>query len=63
MTETLRCQHCGDVIGAYEPLIAFIDGQTHETSRAVVQNSAGVVEECYHRDCYARSQPDDPGLS
>jgi hypothetical protein len=63
MTELVRCQHCGDVIGVYEPLIAVIDGKTHVTSRACVQDSAAVVEECYHRDCYEGSQRDDPGLS
>jgi hypothetical protein len=63
MTELLRCHHCGDVIGVYEPLIALIDGQTHETSRAGAQDSAAVVEEYYHRDCYTGSQRGDPGLT
>lgn len=63
MTGILRCHHCRDLIGVYEPLIVLIDGQTHETSRTCIQESVGVVEECYHRDCYAGSQRDEPGLS
>lgn len=63
MTETLRCHQCGDVIGVYEPLIALIDGQAHETSRVGVRDGAALVEECYHRDCYTSPQGDDPGLT
>lgn len=63
MTELLRCHHCGDVLGVYEPLTALIDGQAHETSRAWVRDSAAVVEECYHRDCYAAAKRGDPGLT
>jgi hypothetical protein len=59
MNIPLRCAYCDDVIGVYEPLIALVDGQPHETSRAVGRDTGAPSEACYHRGCYAR-RVDDP---
>lgn len=50
MSDRLRCRRCGDVIGVYEPLIVFVEGQPRETSR-LAEPQAGALE-CYHRACY-----------
>jgi hypothetical protein len=52
VTEPLRCVHCGDVIGVYEPLIALAEGRAHETSLAAEASSAHHGTDCYHRACY-----------
>jgi hypothetical protein len=54
LTEQLRCAHCGDVIGVYEPLVALVDGRARETSLAVEQALAGDAASGYHRACYER---------
>ncbi len=51
MSDALRCHHCGDVIGVYEPLITLVGGRTHETSRA--RETDGLSGDCYHRACFA----------
>ena len=57
MTPKLTCDHCGEVIGVYEPMVAIVDGEAHETSRAAERPVAAVPGLRYHRDCYAeRSQ-------
>lgn len=52
MNEPLRCAHCGDVIGVYEPLIALADGRARETSLAAEAASADYNTDCFHRTCY-----------
>jgi hypothetical protein len=52
--DRLRCAHCGDVIGAYEPMIVILDGEAHATSRSAEQ-SRGTGGEHYHQGCYAES--------
>lgn len=52
----LRCAHCDDVIGVYEPLIHVIRGVVRRTSRAAepgIRTKAGAF---YHRDCYESQQ-------
>lgn len=58
MHSRLRCRHCNDVIGVYEPMIVLKDGQAHETSRAVEQDT-GPIGECYHQECYAQVQGEE----
>jgi hypothetical protein len=48
----MRCTHCGDVIGVYEPLIAISDGRAYETSLAAGTPGAGHRTDCFHRTCY-----------
>ncbi|MGO9320578.1 MAG: hypothetical protein ACLQBY_07230 [Solirubrobacteraceae bacterium] len=52
MDEPMRCAHCGDVIGVYEPLIATAEGRARETSLAAEALSASRGTDCYHRACY-----------
>ncbi len=53
MTDQLRCAHCGDVIGIYEPLFVTDGSSIRETSRAAdpdLSPSRGVH---VHGACYA----------
>jgi hypothetical protein len=58
MSEALRCRHCGEVIGVYEPTVRFVDGQAHETSRALEPDMAERASDYYHRACYERLDDD-----
>lgn len=51
----LRCEHCGDVIGVYEPLVELNDGTARETSRAAEPRLAHSPRGShYHADCFER---------
>ena len=50
----MHCQHCGDRIGVYEPLIVLLDGRARETSRAAEPGLAILEGESYHRGCWER---------
>jgi len=52
VNDPLRCAHCGDVIGVYEPLIALAAGRARETSLAVEAVRENCTADCYHRACY-----------
>jgi hypothetical protein len=52
VSEPLRCVHCGEVIGVYEPLIALARGRARETSVAAEAVSADSNADCFHRTCY-----------
>jgi len=53
-----HCDHCGDVIGVYEPLVLVSTGKPNETSLAA-NPDLSCAEACYHVACYAlRSTPD-----
>ena len=66
MDETLRCRHCGDVIGTYEPMIVLAEGEARRTSRAAERAAERAtwapMGECYHNHCYAQTHGEDPGL-
>ena len=49
----LRCDHCGDVIGVYEPLILRVQGDSWETSRIVDPQLPLPGAEHYHRACFS----------
>jgi hypothetical protein len=55
MDEKLHCASCGDVIGAYEPLIVLLDGLARDTSKAAETDDGGPLGECYHRACYTQA--------
>jgi hypothetical protein len=56
MGPALRCAHCGDVIGMYEPLVVIEDGAARQTSCAAEPPLlAGAHGDCYHRDCHLSS--------
>lgn len=59
MNRTLRCQHCDDVIGAYEPMIVVTNGEARHTSRAAEKDTAAPVGECYHHACYLQAYRPD----
>jgi hypothetical protein len=52
VSKLLRCFHCEDVIGVYEPLIAVVGRWTCVTSKAAEPNIADQADECYHAVCY-----------
>jgi hypothetical protein len=62
MNRTVRCRHCEDVIGVYEPMIVLCDGRVRDTSRATEPNVGGDASEYYHRDCYVPAHGEDHSL-
>jgi hypothetical protein len=62
MNRTVRCRHCEDVIGVYEPMIVLCDGRARGTSRAAEPSVGDDAGECYHRACYVHADGGDPSL-
>lgn len=52
MPPKMRCNHCEEVIGVYEPLVVIVEGEARETSRAAEPNLPLDSAEHYHRACY-----------
>lgn len=53
-----RCQDCGEIIGIYEPVVAYDSSGTRTTSRAAEPDLRASAAAFYHRDCYtAIEQP------
>lgn len=61
MSALPRCEHCGEVIGVYEPLVRILDGRPHHTSRALEPSSQD--GEHYHRACFERLEDQDERLT
>jgi hypothetical protein len=60
MDELLRCAHCEDVIGVYEPTIVLRDGHPHSTSAAADRDVHALLDgECYHLACFTRASARD----
>ena len=58
MSESLRCRHCGEVIGVYEPLVTFVEGRAWETSR-LAEPLVGTLDGRYfHRSCFEHRHGD-----
>lgn len=53
MSRKLRCNHCQEVIGVYEPLILVVRCEARETSRAAEPSLGSEDAEHYHAACYA----------
>jgi hypothetical protein len=53
----LRCGHCQQVIGVYEPAIAFIAGLALKTSLAAQPDIRRT--DCYHEACYREAFSQD----
>jgi hypothetical protein len=51
-SDPLRCQMCGVLIGAYEPLKVRADGVVRTSSVASDPGLSPMVGEHYHQDCY-----------
>lgn len=62
MDTTTRCHRCGDVIGAYEPMVVLSDGRAHSTSRASAPDALLDGGECYHDACYGQTRGDERGI-
>lgn len=54
----MRCGHCGDAIGVYEPLVLLADHQARTTSAAAEPHIAEEPGKLFHRSCYSKSQPE-----
>jgi len=52
----IRCGHCEEPIGVYEPLITLAEGHTRETSRAAEPHVISRGARCYHRSCFEQIQ-------
>jgi hypothetical protein len=48
----MRCEHCGDVIGVYEPLVVRSHGEARESSRAA-EPDLPADGHYFHGACYA----------
>ena len=48
----LRCRHCRDVIGVYEPVVIETHGGRHDTSLAAEPSLHGTDEPAFHSVCY-----------
>jgi len=58
MDPVLRCAHCSDVIGIYEPLVVVENSGARQTSCAAEpQLLAHGTGTHYHRACYASIGP------
>ncbi|HTZ85884.1 MAG TPA: hypothetical protein VMB05_04375 [Solirubrobacteraceae bacterium] len=55
MQGELRCEHCRDVIGVYEPVVTMIDGEPLRTSRAVALGHLRGAP-CFHEECFQRAE-------
>jgi hypothetical protein len=51
----MRCGHCGEVIGIYEPLVLAHEGLVRATSVAGEPCIAAEPGERFHRACYAET--------
>ncbi len=56
--DPLRCGHCQEVIGVYEPMIVLSDGVPVRTSRAAAKDDESLVGEHFHLRCFADRDPD-----
>jgi hypothetical protein len=54
-----RCQHCGEIIGVYEPLVLVREGAPHTTSIAAEARLFPTVHACYHGACYEHRASSD----
>ena len=56
--ELFVCEHCGDNIGVYEPLVVCTSESTRTTSRAAEPSLKATDSGYCHRDCYAAWEAD-----
>jgi hypothetical protein len=53
---TLRCEHCEEVIGVYEPMIVLDGGRARATSKAAERDDTWMLGgECFHAACYEQA--------
>ena len=52
--DVLRCRHCDEVIGVYEPMVVCSEGMPVHTSLAAMGPDAEIVGAHYfHSECFA----------
>lgn len=51
-TPRVRCDHCAEAIGVYEPAVVVLEGKARETSRAAEPAIGSEPGEHYHRTCH-----------
>lgn len=57
--EAPRCEHCGNVIGVYEPMVMRTGDRDRTVSRATEPGWRVATGECYHRACFAHGHEDE----
>jgi hypothetical protein len=50
----LRCWHCQDVIGVYEPIVLETEQGARETSLLAEPSLNVTTRRCFHRACYGQ---------
>jgi hypothetical protein len=53
--QSMTCEHCGDVIGIYEPLVLLFDGRARTSSAAAEPQIGEGPGGRFHRACYPES--------
>lgn len=51
----MRCRHCADAIGAYEPMVLVTPTGPHDTSLAAERQLSGTTHPCYHEACFMQT--------
>jgi hypothetical protein len=59
--DELRCGHCDDVIGVYEPIVVVHDGVPVRTSRAASELEQLSDKPSFHAACFASAPPGGAG--
>jgi hypothetical protein len=54
--QELRCRHCGDVIGVYEPMVVISRGVPVRTSAAARKDDATLLGDPFHSQCFAERE-------
>jgi hypothetical protein len=57
--DAVRCDHCREVIGVYEPMIAVLDGEPVMTSCAAAELAQHARR--YHGSCFAEVDEERTG--
>jgi hypothetical protein len=55
-----RCHDCGQIIGVYEPIVAYDGSGARTTSRAAEPDLRASAAAYYHRSCYAAIEQPEP---
>lgn len=55
--DALRCDHCGDIIGVYEPVTVLAAGVPRETSVAAEPSLTTSPNRRFHRRCFEAGGP------
>lgn len=58
--EQWQCVHCGETIGAYEPMVTVKDGRARRTSRTVETRAGRFASAHYHHACYMLEHEEPP---